>query len=1044
MSISEISIRRPVFAWMLMASLIVFGAISFNRMGVSLLPDVDFPVISVNLGLLGASPEVMETDVVDVVENSLSTIQGVKLITSTSRKGSASVTIQLDLDRNVDLAMQDVQAKISESLRKLPKEIDPPTISKTNPDDSPIMWITIESDQHSLRELMQYTRDHLQQHFATTPDVGDIFFGGYVDPNLRVWVSSKELSKYQLTVNDVITTVQNEHNEVPGGWIEEGQKEYTIRTLGEATSLAEFEKLPIISRGGAPNFLPIPLGRVAKIEEGLADIRRISRGMGKPAVGLGIRKQRGANSVQVAKDVREKIGLLSKSLPEGMKLAVNFDSTRFIEESVHELNFTLVLSALLTSLVCWIFLGSWSSTLNVLLSIPTSIVGTFIVLYFSGFTLNTFTLLGLSLAIGIVVDDAIMVLENIIRYREQGLSREQSALIGSKEITFAALAATLSIVSIFLPVTFMKGIIGKYFFQFGVTMTAAVLLSLLEALTLTPMRCAQFLEAGERTTRIGKVFEWGLHQTKLFYEKTLATVIHRPWTTIALSLVFFALSLGSIRLLKKEFAPAEDQGRFMLRAQTPIGSNIAFTDSKFKEIENYLSKRTDLERFYASVGGFGGGDVNSGIVFITLKPKGKRGLDPTLKREPTQQDLMNLFRTDLNKISDLKVTVQDLSMRGMGAGRGFPFEITIQGPDWNQLGKLSQELIDKMNASGFVTDLDSDYLVGMPELQVVPDRDKAAKHGVSLGAIGQTVSALMGGVIVGQYNVGGHRDDIRLKIQDEGGDRIERIKRLTIRNNRGELIPLSAVVNIEESPSLLSVARRNRQRAVTIYGNISKGKSQQEALDEALALSKTSFPEGYQIQATGSAEDMKETFQGLVFALGLGLIVAYMILASQFNSYIDPFSVLIALPFSISGALLALLLTGQSINMYSMIGIVLLMGIVKKNSILLVDFTNHVRSQKGGDVKAALLEACPIRLRPILMTSIATIAGAIPAALAFGPGAESRVPMAITVIGGVLVSTVLTLYVVPCVYQLLSRLEKKTYGATPESLLPAPKLQDGQ
>lgn len=1027
MSISEISIRRPVFAWMLMASLIVFGAISFNRMGVSLLPDVDFPVISVGLNLLGAAPEVMETDVVDVVENSLSTIQGVKLITSSSRKGSANVTVQLELDRNVDLALQDVQAKISESMRQLPKELEAPTISKTNPDDAPIMWITVESDKHSLRELMQYTRDHLQQHFATTPDVGDINFGGYVDPNLRVWVSSQELNRYQLTVTDVISTIQNEHSEVPGGWIEEGSKEYTIRTLGEATSLEEFEKLPIITRGGAPNFLPIPLGKVAKIEKGLADIRRVSRAMGKPAVGLGITKQRGSNSVQVARDVRKKIKTLEQNLPEGMKLSVNFDSTKFIEESVHELNFTLVLSAILTSLVCWIFLGSWSSTFNVLLSIPTSIVGTFIILYFSGFTLNTFTLLGLSLAIGIVVDDAIMVLENIIRYREKGLSKEEAALIGSKEITFAALAATLSIAAIFLPVTFMKGIIGKFFFQFGVTMTAAVMLSLLEALTLTPMRCSQFLEAGERTTRLGKFFEATLHHAKVFYEKTLYSVLNHPWKTLFASLVFFFASLISIRFLQKEFAPVQDQGRFMIRAKTPIGSNISYTDLKFKEVEKYLSERKELERYYVSVGGFGGSDVNSGIMFITMKPQGQRGITPEIKREATQQDLMGIFRKDLNEIQDLTVTVQDLSMRGFGAGRGFPFELSIQGPDWTQLGELSKTLTEKMKASGLVTDLDSDYLVGMPELQVLPNREKAAQHGVSLGAIGQTVSALMGGVIVGQYNEGGHRDDIRLKILDEGGDRMDRINRLRIRNNRGELIPLSLVVDIKESPSLLSVARRNRQRAVSIYGNIAKGKSQQEALDYAMSTSQNFFPEGYRVVATGGSEDMKETFKGLVFALVLGLVVAYMILASQFNSYIDPFSVLIALPFSISGALLALLLTGQSINMYSMIGIVLLMGIVKKNSILLVDFTNQIRSDKAWDVRSALLAACPVRLRPILMTSIATIAGAIPPALAWGPGAESRVPMAITIIGGVLVSTFLTLYVVPVVYQLLTRIEKRSF-----------------
>lgn len=1023
MSISEISIRRPVFAWMLMASLIVFGGISFLRMGVSLLPDVDFPVISVGLNLLGAAPEVMETDVVDVVENALSTIQGVQLITSTSKKGSASVSVQLTLDRNVDLALQDVQAKISESMKKLPKELDAPTISKTNPDDAPILWLTLESDKHSLRELMQFTRDHLQQHFATTPDVGDINFGGYVDPNLRVWVSPEELNRYQLTVNDVITTIQNEHSEVPGGWIEEGSKEYTIRTMGEAETVEQFKQLPIISRGGAPNFMPIPIGKVAQVEQGLADIRRISRGMGKPAVGLGIRKQRGANSVQVARDVRAKIKSLEKILPEGMKLAVNFDSTRFIEESVHELNFTLILSAILTSLVCWVFLGSWSSTLNVLLSIPTSIVGTFIVLYFSGFTLNTFTLLGLSLAIGIVVDDAIMVLENIIRYKEQGLSRTESALIGSKEITFAALAATLSIVAIFLPVAFMKGIIGKFFFQFGVTMTVAVLLSLLEALTLTPMRCAQFLEAGERTTRLGRFFEKSLEQLNSFYEKTLCLVVDHPWKTLTASILFFILSLVSVRFIQKEFTPSEDQSRFMVRVQTPIGSNIAYTDQKFKEIEKYLSERKDLERYYVAVGGFGGGDVNSGIIFITMKPKGQRGLDPVLKREPSQQDLMNLFRTDLNKLPDVKATVQDLSMRGFGAGRGFPLELSIQGTEWKKLGEFSQTLITELNKTGLVTDLDSDYLVGMPELQVLPDREKAAKHGVSLAAIGQTVSALMGGLIVGQFSEAGHRDDIRLKILSEGGDRLERLSRLRIRNNRGELIPFSSVVKIEEKPSLLSISRRNRERSVSVYGNIAKGKSQQEAIDTALSLSKTLLPEGYRLQVTGSSEEMKKTFQGLIFALVLGLVVAYMILASQFNSYVDPFTVLIALPFSISGALLALLVTGQSLNLYSMIGVVLLMGIVKKNSILLVDFTNHIRTEKRSDVRTALLEACPIRLRPILMTSIATIAGAIPPALALGPGAESRVPMAITVIGGVLVSTVLTLYVVPSFYLLLSKLQ---------------------
>lgn len=444
-----------------MSALIIFGGISFLRMGISQLPDVDFPVINISMSLTGAAPEVMESDVVDVIENAVMSVEGVTQVTSSAKSGSANITVQLDLKRDIDKALQDVQAKIAQSLRKLPNDIDPAVVSKTNPEDQPIMWVALESDRHTRREMSTYTRDHLQDQFATTPDVGDINLGGYVDPNLRVWVSSSELNRYQLTVTDVISAIKSEHNEPPAGWIVEKDKEFNVRVLGQASNVTEFENIVINSRGGAPNFAPLYLKQVAKVEEGLADIRRISRAMGKPAVGLGIRKQRGSNAVQVAKDIKLKISKIEKKLPEGMKLGINFDSTKFIEESVAELNFTLLMAAILTSIVCWFFLGSWSSTLNVLMSIPTSIVGSFIFLYFAGFTLNTFTLLGLSLAIGIVVDDAIMVLENIIRHREMGKTRMQAAFDGSHEITFAAVAATFSIVAIFLPVAFMDGVIGK-------------------------------------------------------------------------------------------------------------------------------------------------------------------------------------------------------------------------------------------------------------------------------------------------------------------------------------------------------------------------------------------------------------------------------------------------------------------------------------------------------------------------------------------------------------------------------------------------------
>lgn len=1033
MSISELSIRRPVMAWMMMSALIIFGGISFSRMGVSQLPDVDFPMITVNTNYTGAAPEVMETEVVDVIENTLMTIQGVKRVTSSSKNGSATITVELELDRNIDAAFNDVQAKIQEAARKLPKEMDPPSISKINPDDQPIIWIAVQSDTFSRKDLMEYVRDHIQQQFSTTEDVGDINLGGYIEPNLRVWVSETALNRYALTVTDVLETITNEHSAPPAGSITQGNKEFNVRTLGEALSVEEFEGLVINSRGGSPNFVPIYLRQVAKVEDGLNDIRRISRSGGLPSVGLGIRKQRGSNAVAVAEAVLVKLKTIRKTLPEGIKLTVRFDSTRFIKEAVGELNFTLVLSAILTGLVCWLFIGSWSSTINVLLSIPTSVLGTFIVLYFAGFTLNTFTLLGLSLAIGIIVDDAIMVLENIVRHREMGKTRIDSAIIGSKEITFAAIAATVSIIAIFLPVAFMQGVIGKFFMQLGVTMSVAVLLSLLEALTLTPMRCAQFVDAAHRTTRLGKLADRAMDIATVKYTKYLAIALNHRGKVIFLSLLFFVGSFSIIKFLNAEMAPPEDRSSFLMRVQTPVGSSLDYTDGKMKFVEEYLSKRPEIEGYFAAVGGFGGSEVNTGVLFVTMKDKKDRGTSPEGVKNPSQQEFMNVCRKDLSKVADLKVVLQDLSMRGFGGGgRGFPVEFTIQGPDWDKLGNFSKVIMEKLSATGMVTDLDSDYQIGMPEVQIIPDRAKAARHGVNVSAIGQTINALIGGQVAGRFEKGGRRNDIRVKLIEDKRDRLEVIRNLFVRNNRGELIRLHEVVKIEQKPSLQAIYRRDRERAITVFANVAKGKSQQIALDEAERIGKETLPLGYRVVLSGGAEQFKSAFKTLWIALLLGLLVAYMVLASQFNSYIDPFTVLMALPFSVSGAFIGLFVAQQSINIYSGIGLLLLMGIVKKNSILLVDFTNQVRRSGAKDVRTALEKACPTRLRPILMTSIATIAGAIPPALAIGPGAESRVPMATAVIGGVIVSTFLTLFVVPCVYSLLSKLEKRTFEILPQ------------
>jgi hydrophobe/amphiphile efflux-1 (HAE1) family protein len=1010
---------------MLMAFLIVFGAISFMRMGISQLPDVDYPVVSVNIRLEGAAPEVIETSIVDIVEDAVMGIQSVRNVTSESEDSEGTITIEFDLNRNIDMAVQDVQAKVDSVLQKLPKGITPPQITKSNPEDQPIIALSLTSDRYSLKYLMIYTNDRVKDMFSTVAGVGDITLGGYRDPNLRVWIDEAALNRYGLTVDDVINTIQSEHQEPPAGQLIDENRQLNVRTMGEAKTVAEFNDLVVSQRGGQPNYRPIRLSRVARVEEGMADALSMSRTMGKPGVVLNILKQRGSNAVEVARAVRARVAEVQKSLPEGMDLGINFDQTRFIEMAVQELNLTLVLSALLTALVCWMFLGSWSSTLNVVMAIPTSVVGAFIVLYFMGFTLNTFTLLGLSLSIGIVVDDAIMVLENIIRHQERGKSRMLAALVGSREITFAALAATVSVVAIFLPVAFVSGVIGKFFFQFGVTITVAVLLSLLEALTLTPMRCSQFVEAGQRATRLGRAIDWLMDQARVNYAKSLEKALRSRAVVLLGALAVFGASCAAFWFINKEFIPPEDQSLFNIRFYTPIGSALPYTDLKAQEVEKFLAGCPEVNRYVTQVGGGSPGDAYHGSILVTLKDKGKRGIDPETGHELTQQEFMAVCRKSLKKIPDLRVVIQDLSTKAFTASRGFPVEFLVQGPDWGQLGDSTEKLVAELEKTGLVTDLDADYAPGQPELRVIPDRVKAAEYGVSVGTIAQDVEAMIGGILVNTYEMGGHRYDIKVKLEDSKEDPREKVKSLFVRNNRGEVTSLANLVTLVEQKSMVSIWRSNRQRSITVHANVAPGQSLQTALQMVRDTAKRVLPDGYHVTLTGTSQTFKDSMASLGLVFLLGVIVAYMVLASQFNSFLDPISVLTALPFSVSGALVALLVTHRSFNIYSVIGLILLAGIVKKNSILLVDFTNQVRDGGEKSVTKALLTACPIRLRPILMTSVATVAGALPAALSLGPGAESRTPMAIAVIGGVFFSTLLTLYVVPCFYSVMAPFEKR-------------------
>ncbi len=1022
MSLSDISIRKPVFAWMLMAAMIIFGYISMRKMGISQMPDVDFPVVNVSVTYEGAAPEVMELDVIDPIESAVLSVEGVKSVTSTARLGSANISVEFNLTKNIDVAVSEIESKISQAQRLLPDSMDPPTIAKVNPDDRPIMFLAVTAPDMSAKDLMSYTRDVLKDKFQTVSGVADVFLAGYIDPNLRVWAYNDKLNKLQLTVNDVINAIQAEHKESPSGFIEDPTRERNVRTLGEAASVEEFNKLPIIRRGGQANYVPIFLKEVVDVEEGLADVRRISRSNGENAIGLGIRKQRGSNTMAVAEGVKKKMIALQKDLPKGMNLNVNFDTTKFIDQSIHELGFNLLFSALLTAFVCWLFLGSFAATINVVLAIPTSILGAFIILKYMNFTLNTFTLLGLSLSIGIVVDDAIMVLENIYRHHEEGKDKVKASIDGANEISFAALAATVAIMAIFLPVAMMDGIIGKYFYQFGITISVAVGLSYIEALTLTPMRTSQFMEETKRVSKLGKFVDDLFDSLVHSYSRILKYSLDHRFVLLSVSAIFFAATFYLVKFIPKEFVPVQDTSNFMMRVKAPDGSSLQYTNGLTREVEAFLLKDQSVMRHFVAVGGFGGAmEPNTANVFVSLKEPSKRPINPKTGKPWYQPDLINAFREHFKDFKGAKVFIQDTSQAGFSAsGRGFPVEFTLTGGNFKTLTNTAKLIMDDMRASGIYTDIDTDYKESVMEIHVFPDRDKAKSHGVSVQEIGTTINALIGGVVIGKYSKDGHRNDIRIKMANASKDKIEDLKKIFVRNTQGELVRLLDVVKVEERPGVQSINRRARQRAVTVFAGLSPGKSQGDALDQARTIVRKHLPQGYSLIESGSAETYNEAFTSLLFALVMGIGIAYMVLGTQFNSFIDPVTVLMALPFSFSGAFLALWAMNQTINLYSMIGLILLMGIVKKNSILLVDFTNQ-RRQEGLKINDALLDACPKRLRPIMMTTFSTVAGAVPLAFAWGAGAESLRPMAIAIIGGCIVSTVLTLVVIPAIYSMFGR-----------------------
>lgn len=1020
MWLADTSIKRPVFATMVILGLVVLGLVSYPRLGVDLFPKVEFPIVNITTTLKGASPEIMDIDVTDNIEGAVNTINGVKSIVSTSSESVSVVTVEFVLERNIDLAVQDVREKVSIIRGKLPKDIDDPIIEKVDPDATPIMWFGL-SGEKSIRELSTYADEILKEQLQRINGVGAIRLGGLRLRQVRLRLERDKLNAYGITAHDVMNALGRQNVELPGGRIESETKEYTVKVKGEFPKIQNFNDLIVAYSKGSP----VRLRDVGGAEDAMDERRSIARFNGLPAVGIGIQKQSGTNTVETINRIKKELTVIKNTLPPGMKLDISFDQSDFINRSIREVQYHMVYGGLLAILIVFIFLKDLRTTLISALAIPTSVISTFTLMNVFGFTFNNMTMLALSLSIGILIDDAIIVIENIRRHIDGGMSPKEAASFATNEIGLAVMATTLAIVAIFLPVAFMKGIIGMFFLQFALTVVFSVLVSLFVSFTLTPMMASRYLRSREsnpplppftKLSRISNSLEKGYKKIEDLYRKLLKIALDHRALVIITATGIFIFSLFITRFIGKEFVPPEDQSRFMVRLKAPIDYSVDEVDRLFKKAEDVIRSTPEVRTcFYAQ--GLMMGQVNRGLMFISLKSKSER--------QRTQQQIMAEVRKKFRDIAGLEGSAEDVSLIGGGV-RNVPIQYSVRGTDLKAVESHAREIVSEFSKLPGIVDVDTSLETGKPEIRVFIDRDKAADLGVDIATVAEAANFLIGGEVdVTKFKdeAKGRRYDVRARLTPEDRSNPEDIGRLYVRSKDGRLVELSNIVRIQEGGGPSIINRVDRQRAVTVFANLEK-KPLGQAKGELDSIAGKILPLGYSGAYKGMADVMGESFYYLLFAIVLGVILAYMVLASQFESFIHPVTVLLSMPLSFIGAFGALLLTGKTLNLFSFIGLILLMGLVKKNAILLVDYTNTLRS-RGMERKEAILTAGPIRLRPILMTTFAIVFGMMPIAIGIGEGAETRSPMAISTIGGLLTSLFLTLVVVPVVYDLFDELQEK-------------------
>ena len=1008
MKLAEVSVRRPVFAVMMSAALIVLGWVSYNDLGLDLMPRTDSPTVNVRAGLPGASAEEIETTITKPIEAAVNTINGIDELRCSSSQGNGNCTITFTLERDIEAATQDVRDKVATV--RFPRDTNPPVVSKFDPDSAPVLTLVVFSNR-SPKEITQIADQQIKQVLETVQDVGEVSLWGGRRREIRILLDPNRLNAYKLTVDQVGAAVARQNTEIPGGSFIAGPSEISMRTMGRLRNVEEFEKIVLAYNQGSV----VTLGDVARVTDANEEERSQTRLDGENAVSMSIRKQAGTNTVTVVDRVLARLEQIQATLPADIQVKPTRDQSRFIRKSFEEIQMHLLLGGFLAAGVVFLFIRNWRVTIIAGLAIPTSIVGTFLVMRALDFTLNNMTMLALSLATGIVIDDAIVVLENIFRYiEEKGATPRQAAIDATAEIGLAVMATTLSLVVIFVPVAFMTGQIGRYFYSFGITSATAIMLSMFVSFTLTPALCAYWLrkedaKAGHTMTKDRGLYAWIDRKYGRMLEWSLA---HRPaMLAIAGAVVVSAAFLYPY--VGKELVPDDDQSEFSVNLRLPRGTSFERTLEYMTPIEGELRAAlgTNLAAMMTSI------DDGRGNYSVQLTP--------IEERTQSQQQLMQVARRTLSKYKNARISVSggtDISGAssgggGRGGGSTNRLNMIVQGPDIEQLQLYANDLLARVREIDGVTDADSSFEATQPELRITVDRQRAADLGVSLDTLSSTMSTLVGGQEVSKYKEGDEQFSVRLRLDEQFRNDPKMMGDIFVPAAGGRMVRVSDVAGLALGSAPGSIERYNRMRQISVNANLDPLRT---TLGEAIGNARAKVGElglkaGYQVTFGGSARTLQQAGNDFVLAIVLSIVFIYMVLASQFNSFIHPLTIMTSLPLSLPAGLLALMAFGMTINVYSAIGLMMLFGIVKKNSILQVDYTNTLR-ETGMDRHQALIQANHIRLRPILMTTIAIVAGMLPIAFGRGAGSGSRASMAVTIIGGQILCLLLTLLITPVVY----------------------------